>query len=210
MKRWKLTYTRGDETKYIGHLDLMRTWVRALRRACIPLAYSEGFVPHPRISFAAPLAVGVTTDGDLIEVLTGDDLSADTFLADVGPQLPTGLGLLSVGEMSLAEPSLGSHVSSIDYRIEVESGLARDELERRIATLLAAERWPFKREREGKVRHFDLRPLVDSIEIVGWDAAKVLTMRLRVIPEGTGRPEDVLAAIQDVETSSVHRLRLNM
>jgi radical SAM-linked protein len=61
MQRLRITFARGKELKYISHLDLMRLWQRALRRADIPLAYSQGFSPHPRLSIAAPLAIGVTS-----------------------------------------------------------------------------------------------------------------------------------------------------
>ena len=60
MLRLRIKFSRGEQLKFLSHLDLMRLWERALRRAGINPAYSEGFSPHPRISLAAPLAVGVT------------------------------------------------------------------------------------------------------------------------------------------------------
>ena len=63
MQRLRATFSRGERTKYITHLDLMRFWERAFRRARVPIAHSEGFRPHPRFALAAPLPVGVTSDG---------------------------------------------------------------------------------------------------------------------------------------------------
>ena len=64
MQRLRIRFSRGEEIKYISHLDIMRMWERVLRRAELPLAYSEGFSHHPRISLAVPLAIGVTSDAE--------------------------------------------------------------------------------------------------------------------------------------------------
>jgi len=68
MQRIRVRFSRGEELKFISHLDIMRLWQRSLHRADIPLAYTEGFSPHPRISLAAPLAVGVTSQSELMDV----------------------------------------------------------------------------------------------------------------------------------------------
>ncbi|UCG84296.1 MAG: DUF2344 domain-containing protein, partial [Dehalococcoidia bacterium] len=68
MQRLRVTFSRSDSLKFISHLDMMRLWQRALRRADIPLAYSQGFSPHPRLSLAAPLAIGVTSSAELMDV----------------------------------------------------------------------------------------------------------------------------------------------
>ncbi|PIW40369.1 MAG: hypothetical protein COW22_02130, partial [Chloroflexi bacterium CG15_BIG_FIL_POST_REV_8_21_14_020_46_15] len=68
MQRLRVRFGRGEEVKFIAHLDIVRFWERAFRRAEIPLAYSQGFTPHPRISLAAPLPVGVTSEFELMDV----------------------------------------------------------------------------------------------------------------------------------------------
>ena len=69
MQRLRIKFRRGAEVKYISHLDIMRLWQRALNRAGIALAYSEGFHPHPKISLAVPLAVGVTSEAELMDII---------------------------------------------------------------------------------------------------------------------------------------------
>ena len=69
MQRLRIRFSRGEELKFISHLDIIRLWERALRRARIGLAYSEGFSPHPRISLAAPLSLGITSDAELMDVV---------------------------------------------------------------------------------------------------------------------------------------------
>lgn len=64
----RLKFTKGSEVKYISHLDLMRVFQRALRRASIPISYSSGFNPHQEISFAAPLSLGVTSNAEYVDL----------------------------------------------------------------------------------------------------------------------------------------------
>ena len=69
MQRLRVTFSRGEELKYLSHLDVMRLWERALRRADLPLAYSQGFSPHAKISIAAPLPLGVTGERELMDIV---------------------------------------------------------------------------------------------------------------------------------------------
>ena len=96
MQRLRIRLSRGEEIKFISHLDIMRLWERALRRAQIPLAYSEGFNPHPRISLAAPLPVGVTSEAELMDVFTIKWVSPHWFATMINEQLPPGMEILEV------------------------------------------------------------------------------------------------------------------
>ncbi len=85
MNRLRIRFKRGEEIKFISHLDLIRVWQRAFRRAGVVLAYSEGFNPHPRISLASPLALGITADAELMDVYTVQSLSNHAFTSMVAP-----------------------------------------------------------------------------------------------------------------------------
>ncbi len=84
MQRLRIRFTRGEEIKFISHLDIMRLWHRAFNRAGIQLAYSEGFNPHPRMSLAAPLALGVTSEAELMDIVLTRWSSPQAFTAAVG------------------------------------------------------------------------------------------------------------------------------
>ena len=90
MQRLRIRFSRGEEIKYISHLDLLRLWQRALVRADIPLAYSEGFNPHPRMSLAVPLALGVTGEAELMDIFLAKWSSPHSFESAIGRQLPKG------------------------------------------------------------------------------------------------------------------------
>src|SRR3989304_4165372 len=108
MPRLRVRFGRGPEVKFISHLDVMRFWERAFRRARIPLAYSEGFNPHPRISLAVPLAVGVTSEAELMDVFVSRTVSPHWFTDAVRQQLPAGIEILGVQQVGLNLPSLQS------------------------------------------------------------------------------------------------------
>ena len=190
--RLRITFAKGEELKYISHLDLMRLWERTLRRARLPLAYSHGFNPRPRISIAAALPVGYTSRGEVMDVILERRISPYNFAKCLAPHLPSGLELLSVEEVYPKLPSLQSQLRSAEYRVTVHWGGGREELEGRLRELLSAEQLP--RQRRGK--EYDLRPLIEDlwIEEEGGNSW-VLGMRLRVGEGGTGRPDEVLDAL---------------
>ncbi len=210
MQRLRIKFGRGNELKYISHLDLMRCWERAFRRASIPLAYSEGFTPHPRISLAAPLALGVTSEAELMDVVISRWLSPHWFTAGVTRQLPAGLVILGVFPIVMTLPSLQSSVRLAEYRVEIQSKIERKELENNLDQLLSLEKLPWHHQRDTGERNYDLRELIEDLWVIDWSATKSsLGMSLRCDSRGSGRPEQVTLAlgIKDYPFS-VHRTKL--
>ncbi len=195
--------------KYISHLDLMRFWERALRRVGMPLAYSEGFSPHPRISLAAPLPLGVTSEAELMDVFLTRLVSPYSFIRGVSQQLPRGIDIKEAWVIAPEVKSLQSKVRYIEYRVEVESEKGLEEVSVLLRSLLSAKQLPWQHSRDTGVRHYDLRALVDDL----WIAAShrhqfTLGMKLRCDHTGAGRPEQVAAAIGLPRPRSIHRTRL--
>ena len=195
MIRLRITFAKGEEVRYISHLDLMRAWERLLRRANVPLAYSKGFNPHPKMSFATPLPVGVTGTAELMDVVLETTMTPDEFRVMIEGQRLPGVEVIAVDEVDLAAPSLPSLVRAGEYRARLAGDERREVIAGRIDGLLAARELIRDRRREGEVRRYDLRPLVDDISIEDWDGEKVLWMRLNVASTGTGRPDEVLDAL---------------
>ena len=196
MQRLRLKFGRGEELKFLSHLDLMRLWERALRRAGLPLAYSEGFTPHPRIALAAPLSVGVTSEAELMDVFLSRWIAPDSFVAQAKKQLPQGLDLPEAWPVGLNIPSLQSQVRFAEYKVEVDTEKARQEVESAVRSLLSAEELPWHHFRDTGARHYDLRALVDDLWLIDCrDSLCVLGMRLRCDARGSGRPEQVAKAL---------------
>ncbi len=187
----------------------MRLWQRALRRAGIALAYSEGFNPHPRISLAAPLALGVTSDAELMDIVVTDWISPHVFTTTVNRQLPPGIEVLQVYPLVVTMPSLQSQVRFAEYFVEVAAAQSRPEIEKAITSLMALDNLPWEHSRDTGPHRYDLRALIARI----WIAASgkgscTLGMTLRCDNAGAGRPEQVAAALGFGEPLGIHRARL--
>jgi radical SAM-linked protein len=202
-QRLRITFAKGEEIKYISHLDLMRLWERTLRRARLPLAYSHGFNPRPKIAVAAPLPVGFTSRGEVMDVVLDrhispyNAVSTSEFAKGLVPHLPPGLEVLSVEEVYPKLPSLQSQVRAAEYWVTVFWDGSQEEMEgkllaEQVRQLLVTEQLP--RQRRGK--DYDLRPLIEDLWVEGKEAdGWVLGMRLRAGSQGTGRPDEVLDAL---------------
>ncbi|UCH51878.1 MAG: DUF2344 domain-containing protein, partial [Chloroflexota bacterium] len=196
MQRLRLKFSRGEELKFLSHLDLMRLWERALRRAGLPLAYSEGFTPHPQIALAAPLSVGITSQAELMDVVLSRWLPPQTFMAQIGEQVPHGIELLEVWPVGPKTASLQSQVRFVEYRVEIETERESQEVELALQSLLSAKELPWHHLRDTGARYYDLRALIDDLWLIDCrDSLCVLGMRLRCYEKGTGRPEQVAKSL---------------
>jgi radical SAM-linked protein len=210
MQRLRLKFGRGEELKFLSHLDLMRLWERALRRAGLPLAYSEGFTPHPQIALAAPLLVGVTSDVELMDVSLSRWVSPQSFVTQIEKQLPCGIVLLEVRPVGVEIPSLQSQVRFVEYRVEVETEAGREKVDSALKSFLLRKDLPWHHHRDTGDRYYDLRALVDDIWLMDChDSICVLGMRLRCDEKGAGRPEQVTIALGFLQRpKSIHRTKL--
>ena len=137
MQRLRIRFHRGQEVKFISHLDIMRLWQRAFQRAGIPLAYSEGFSPHPRMSLAAPLPVGITSEAELMDIYCTKWVTPHSLTKVISQQLPPGIEILQVEQITLNQPSLQSQVRYAEYRVEVETKKKSVDIESAITSSLS-------------------------------------------------------------------------
>jgi radical SAM-linked protein len=209
VQRLRVRFSRGEEVKYITHLDLMRFWERALRRAEAPLAYSEGHTPRPRLSLAAPLAVGVTSSAELMEVFLTRRVALRDFMRSVTAQLTAGIEVLEVEEIGLGLPSLQSEVRWARYRVEGPLDRAHEDVRSAVGRFLATDSIPWEHMREREVRRYDIRALVRDLSLEDAPAGSyALAMTLRCDNAAAGRPEQVVAALGLPEPCAIHRREL--
>ena len=210
MQRLRVRFCRGEEIKFISHLDIMRLWQRALHRAGIPLAYSEGFSPHPRISLAAPLPVGITSQAELMDVFCTKWVSPHFFTAAMSQQLPPGIEILQVYPVAPTMPSLQSQVGYAEYKVEVETEKDQQGIESALTSLLSVKHLPWQHQRDTGTRNYDLRALIDDLWLIYRHSGYcTIGMRLRCNGGGSGRPEQVAAAMGFTHyPHSIHRTKL--
>lgn len=204
MQRLRVTFGRGEATRYIAHLDLMRFWERAFRRAGLPVAVTQGFHPHQRFALAAPLPVGVTGQGELMDVFLEQRLDPETVRKALAAQMVPGVEVLAVHEATLEEPSLQAQMRFAEYLVTMETSLSQEAVAGVIATLLAKGELPWEHLRDGQPRRYNLRSQVDALWLEGWGEASpeqgrggraVLGMRLQADGGAAGRPEQVTRAL---------------
>jgi len=191
-QRLRLLYAVDGPIRYASHLDQMRIWERAVRRAGLPLVYSAGFTPHPQIHVAAALPVGVAGRAEWLDLWLEQPVDPTIARAALSPQLPAGLTIRDAFPADPAEPALPAQVRAAEYHVSVETTEPVAEVRRRVESLLAAESLP--RQRRG--RSYDLRPLLQRLWVEGEGEGTVLLGMVLSAREGaTGRPDEVLDAL---------------
>jgi radical SAM-linked protein len=200
VQRLRLTFAHGEAIRWISHLDVVRLWERVLRRAGVPVAYTRGYNPQLRIQFASALPTGCFGRAEMADLWMEQAVPPEEFTILVRAELPPGIELLDVQEVDLRLPSLQSLLRSANWRVAVDAmDVSQEELERRVADIIAAETLVReRRRREGQPVHtYDLRLLIKSLGLEGQDADgwPVLRMWLHAEPGATGRPDEVLEAL---------------
>ena len=170
---------RVGGARLLGHLEAMNAWIRALRRAKAPLAYTQGFHQHPRVNFSSANPVGEASVGDLMDVMLVEQVDAAELLEKLQATLPADFVAKAVVEVPLRAKSLMSQLAGFRYRLGVEDAPS---LQPRIDALLASEEWLVERKtkRRGRsrrgTRQLDVRPMLASLEVD--DDALVLETRV--------------------------------
>lgn len=200
-RRVRIVFRKGEAAQYISNLDLLRAWERIFRRARLPLAYTRGFHPHPRITIAMPLAVGCIGENEVLDVLLNRDQKTESELVRtvalaLESTMPPGLSVVSVTEVPRRDPALATLFAHARYQIAL-TGIQRSEVERRITELMGKGevRIEFRR------KTFDLRPLVGSLSLAPAPTDEPETVLLEATllrnEKGrTGRPDVLIQALE--------------
>jgi radical SAM-linked protein len=213
-QRWRLIVARSDTAPALAQREVGEAWTTALEGAGLPLVRVDSSTrTRPRISFGAPLPVGMAAEGELIDVVLVDRWPIWRVREALASRLPEGWRLVDLFDVWLAGPPLAGRVAAADYRITLASGIDVSGLERAAADLLAIDSLPRERAKGADTVTYDLRPLLIDLAIEPGPSPIVRT-RTRFHPElGTGRPEEVIAALADrcgasLDVASIVRERL--
>ena len=204
-QRLRLVFAKKDAMRYTSHLDLHRTWERTMRRAELPLAYTLGFSPHPRINLGSALPLGFTSQQEVVDIWFEVPLPLEQVSQKLTPALPPGLEVLEMQEVDMRLPALQTQLLASEYVLTFTQALP--DLAERCAHLLAAPSLPRRRRN----KDYDLRPLIEDLIPLPDDeqGRPRLTLRISARESATGRPEEVIDVLgQSIETTRVHRTRL--
>ncbi len=200
--RIRITFTKQGALRYTGHLDLHKLWERAARRAELPLAYSQGFHPQPKMNMAAALPLGFSSRCEVMDMKLEHDISLSELATRLNATLPAGLQVVEVEHVEERAPALQTQVISAEYEVTLTESRGGSALKEIIDSVMDSPSLP--RERRGKT--YDLRPLIEAINLMRDDK---IFMRLAAREGATGRPEEVLDVLGIAfEETRIERTRL--
>ena len=193
MIRIRITYAKTEALRYTSNLDVHKILERTFRRAHLPLVYSLGFNPQPRLNQACPLPLGITSRAEVLDAwLEEERFDAQHIKTSLQNTSPPGIELRKIDQVELASPPLQAGVVATEYQAVV-SEVAFTELRRQIHALLETQ--SLRRQRRGK--EYDLRPLILALTCQALETANrsQVWMLLEARQGATGRPDEVLLAL---------------
>jgi radical SAM-linked protein len=199
--RVRLCYAKRGKLRFTSHRDVARAFERALRRAGLPMAYSQGYHPHPKVSWVGAAPTGAASEAEYVEIALVEHLDPETVRVQLDAALPDGLAVL---EGVLAGPgALAERIDASAWRIEVR-GVDGAQLRRAAGLLLAAPEALVERVSKDGLRSIDARAAIVSLEVE--DVSTVLPepdhlvrcgILVAVVRQASPavRPDDVLSAL---------------
>lgn len=160
-------FTKEAPVRFVSHLDVQRLFHRAFRRAKLPLAFSQGFNPHPLVSFATALSVGFTSRGEYMDVVLTEDIPIPKFVSRVNTALPEGVRIVEAFDLGESRKSLTSAMKTASYSVKAvyDRPVDNDLINKAVEELLSNEIVVMKKTKGG-IKPTDIRPMVLSVDIV--------------------------------------------
>ena len=210
MKMW-LTLEKGARIRFTGHLDLMRTMQRALRRSDLPVRYSQGFNPHMLLNAAAPLPLGMPGLREIIEIPVAEDIDPAAFQERLNAALPPDLRCRAVRSLPDEHPAPMAMLRAAQYLIELdEDAPGAAACMAALPGMLAAESLPAVRKTKTGEKPCDVRPMIYDAQMMG---PRTICATLALCEAGTLKPDlflSVLAGLAGTGKPDAFITRLQM
>ncbi|SHJ51976.1 TIGR03936 family radical SAM-associated protein [Tepidibacter formicigenes] len=195
-------FTKEKDMIYISHLDLQRLLQRSLRRAGIKVSYSQGFNPHPKISFGQALSLGTVSFGEYIDIELDEDISEDDFLTRINNALPDGVKFLKAVCIDKSIPSLMSSISHGSYTLEIKvnDNITIDDIKAKIDEFMKKDEIVFiKKTKKGKLKEVNIRPLIRRLNEVSLeDNILILNAIISTGSSGNLNPNTLVEKLSEV------------
>ena len=211
MSNYLIKYSRGEEVKYISHLDFIKFIQRAVRRANLSMLYSQGFNPHPQMAVALPLSVGVTSDCELMRIGFEEDYSENEVKNALNSVLPNGFSIIDVKNYKEAKIDF-SAINRAFYvcKCEIEGNIIFD-----IEKFLSSEKILVMKKSKSGIKEADIKPHIHSIKQIDIEGDIItFSMCLDAGNEYNLKPDTVIDAMTNYDENfkvnfySVHRSTL--
>ena len=206
-QRWRLVVARARDAPAATQRETSEAWEAAIEDSGLPVVRTPTAADgpgRPRITFGAPSVAGIAAERELIDIVLFERLPAWIVREGLDGHLPPGWRLIDLHDVWLAGPPLAGQVAAADYRITLDLGVEPGLVARAAATIRAASALPRQREKGSGLVRYDLRPLLLSVVVAEDGPPVVVNARTRIHPQlGTGRPEEVIAALADAASTSL-------
>jgi radical SAM-linked protein len=197
----RVRFAKHGKVRFISHRDVARAFERAFRVEQLPLAFTEGFSPRPKVSFGLALSVGHESDAEYLDVEFTDPVDTDALAERLTPALPEGMPATGAVRLIERAPALQESVTEVQYRVATVDGRGRPVPEEVLVVAasgaLASDVLNVARVRKGKESVDDIRPVLRSIEVGHDGDSPVLELTLLTQPRGA-RPREVLDALEQL------------
>ncbi len=197
VQRVRIRFAKRGRLRFASHRDFARTFERALRRAGVPMAYSAGFTPHPRISYLGAAPTGTSSEAEYLEVALARRVDPEELRTALDAGLPDGFDVLEAADAGPG--ALADRIQASAWRVELD-GVARGDAERAVERFLAAQSVPVERLTKDGRRSLDARAAVVSLCVSPSDdpGRAILDLVVRHVTPAV-RPDDVLVALRAVD-----------
>ena len=196
----RIAFTKEGKVRFISHRDVARAFERAFRIEGLPLAFTQGFSPRPKVSFGLALSVGHESDGEYLDLELAEAIDLDELADRLSAALPEGIEVYGVVPLADRAPALQEAVSAVEWAIEItpvtpDAAAVPEIVAARAAAILAAPELRVTRVRKGRASEDDIRPAIRHLSVVGPSTTGThLTAELATRPTSL-RPAELVAAL---------------
>lgn len=191
----RIKFAKYGTMKFIGHLDIMRFFQKAIRRAGIDICYSGGFSPHQIMSFAAPLGVGIESYGEYMDIEVQSMTTTEEMKDALNRVMVPGIEIVSVTVLPDSAKNAMASVAAAAYRITYKEGIFPiEQIQQKLQDFYAKEQILVTKETKKNVLELDLKPGIFELKIVEWDNAPAIYMLVDASSSGNIKPTMVLDA----------------
>ena len=196
--------------RFLSHLELVHLFYRASKRADLPLCFSEGFHPMPRIVFATALPVGMESLKEIVDLECEGNITPLEVMGRLNQTLPPGIEIVDAGEVPLFF-DLSSSPNPSAYWIPLDHLISREETAAKIGRALDKKEFFIHQERDGKKRSVDIRPLIEKMEVkerLGEEPQWGVELVIRKTVGRTAKPIEMVGAVLDLEGEALVQLKV--
>lgn len=200
VRRIRLTYSKLDDARFLGHLELSSLFSRAVRRAGIPVRYSAGFHPAPRITFSPPIPLGMESMEEFADIEIEGYISCTEMKDRLNLELPKGIRITGAGDIEMGLPAVTSAVTKADY--EIKWSVVGGQWSEVLKDFMRKDIFLFRKERTG--REYDIRPLIERLDA----ADNKIEMTIKAGKEGGIKPGELVQTLLGLNDEETKLLRI--